>query len=314
MDRTEITPGAVVGRWTVLDDFQVSPKGKRKWLCRCQCGTRRYVLERSLKYGGSESCGCLAREKSSQANGYDLMGQTFGDLKVVGRSRKRTQMGAYWTCLCSCGYTCEVAASELVAGKKTHCGCKTVKNYAFTDITGQQFGRLTALYPTEKRGHGGSVVWHCRCSCGKELEVSYNDLAYGNQLSCGCRKKEHDQKVHSFLTHVDGTCIDMLKSEKIPRNNTSGVKGVYWNRGRYVAKIVFQKKQYFLGSYASVEEAARARKLAEEALVGEVVCFYEKWSEKARRDPQWADQNPIKIHVNKADSRDLQVTLEPALE
>lgn len=312
MARTEITPGAVIGRWTVLDDFQVSPKGETKWLCRCQCGTRRYVLARSLKYGGSESCGCLAREKSSQTNGYDLLGQIFGDLKVVGRSRKGGKMGAYWTCLCTCGYTCEVAASELVAGKKTHCGCKTVKNYAFTDITGQQFGRLTALHPTEKRSHGGSVVWHCRCSCGKEIDGSYNDLVYANLLSCGCQKKEHDQKLHSFLVHVDGTSVDMLKSKKLPSDNTTGYKGVYLYRGKYIAKIVFQKKQYFLGTYERIEDAAAARKEAEEILFDGVAEHYRKWKAYADQDPQWAKEHPISISVDRSNGG-ISVTMLPDL-
>ena len=56
----------------------------------------------------------------------------------------------------------------------------------------------------------------------------------------------------------------MLKSDKLPKNNTTGVRGVYRIWGKYVAKIVFQKKQYHLGSYDSLEEAALARREAEE--------------------------------------------------
>lgn len=313
MGRTEITPGAVIGRWTVLDDFQQSPKGEVKWLCRCQCGTRRYVLERSLKYGGSESCGCLAREKSREVNDYDLMGQTFGDLKVVGRSRKPTKMGTYWTCLCTCGYTCEATASELLSGKKTHCGCKTVKNYAYTDITNQKFGRLTALYPTEKRSSSGSVVWHFRCDCGKELDVAYNDVVYANQKSCGCQKKEHDQKLRTYLTHVDGTSVEMLKSKKIPTDNTTGYKGVYLVRGKYIAKIVFQKKQYFLGTYERIEDAAAARKEAEAVLFDGVAEHYRKWKTYADQDPAWARENPVSISVDRR-NKEIHVTMLPDLE
>lgn len=191
---------------------------------------------------------------------------------------------------------------------------KAEKSSPYTDITRQQFGRLTALYPTQKRSHSGSVVWHCQCTCGKELDASYNDLVYGSLCSCGCRKKEHDQKLRTFLTHVDGTCIDMLKSEKLPANNTTGVKGVYFNRGRYLAKIVFQKKQYCLGRYSSLEEAATARRLAETTINTEVVAFYEKWAQRAAQDETWAKRNPIRIHVSKAENQDLQVILEPALE
>ena len=305
--------GQRFGRWTVLDRCTPTPQGDRKYLCRCDCGTERYVLERSLLYGGSRSCGCLRREMARQATAYDLLGQTFGDLRVVGRSRKRTKMGAYWTCLCTCGYTCEATASELVSGRKTHCGCKSTKNYASADITGRRFGRLTAQHPTDQRDDKGSVIWHCLCDCGNEVDVSYNSLVYSNQISCGCKKKEHDQALGGFLVHVDGTSIDALKSSKLPSNNTTGVKGVYLVKGRYLAKIVFQHRQYSLGTYSSLDEAAQARKKAEEAIHGEVVSFYEKWSEKAAADPAWAKDNPIRIRVSKNTGAELRVQLQPEL-
>ena len=308
-----LTCGQRFGRWTVLGGCMTTPRGERKYLCRCDCGTERYVLERSLLYGGSQSCGCLRKEMAYQANAYNLLGQTFGELHVVEKSRKRTKMGSYWTCLCSCGYTCEATASELVSGRKTHCGCKSVKNNATSDITGQRFGRLIAQYSTKKRDAKGFVIWHCRCDCGNEADISYNSLVYCNQISCGCKKKEHDKALGGFLTHVDGTSIDALKSSKLPSNNTTGVKGVYLVKGRYLAKIVFQRRQYFLGTYPSVEEAAEARKKAEEAIHGEVISFYEKWSEKAAADPVWAKDNPIKISVSKSADAELRVQLQPDL-
>ena len=252
--------GQRFGRWTVLDGCITTPQSERKYLCRCDCGTERYVLEWSLQHGGSQSCGCLRMERARQATAYDLFGQTFGELKVVGRSRKRTKMGAYWTCLCSCGYTCEATAAELMSGRKTHCGCKSVKNYASADITCRRFARLTAQYSTKKRDTKGFVIWHCRCDCGNEINVSYNNLMYCGQQSCGCKKKEHDKALAGYLVHVDGTSIDALESDKTPKNNTTGVKGVYRIIDHYLAKIVFQHRQYSLGTYESLEAAAEARK------------------------------------------------------
>ena len=187
------------------------------------------------------------------------------------------------------------------------------KNYASSDITNRTYGRLTALYPTEKRDAKGFVVWHCRCTCGNEADVSYNSLVYCNQISCGCRKKEHDQALRGYLTHVDGTSIDALRSGKLPANNTSGVKGVYLIKGRYVAKIVFQHRQYFLGSYKTLSEAAEARGKAEQAICAEVVPFYERWAEKAKADPVWAGENPVRITVRKTASGELRVQLSPPL-
>lgn len=57
------------------------------------------------------------------------------------------------------------------------------------DITGQHFGRLTALYRD-----GWSDSWHsmwmCRCDCGKQVRVFKNNLLSGRTKSCGCLKRD----------------------------------------------------------------------------------------------------------------------------
>lgn len=306
--------GEVFGRWTVMNDRMIAPNGERKWLCRCSCGTERYVLERSLIYGGSKSCGCLRKEEATAAIAHDLAGQTFGELTVLRKAEtQRKNGGIRWRCLCSCGKELDVPATLLVTGKKTSCGCKTQKNYYSADIAGMRFHRLTALYPTEKRSQKGSVVWHCRCDCGNEVDVSYNELVYSNMKSCGCQKKEHDQVLSSFLTHVEGTSIEKIKSRKIPSNNTTGYKGVYFIKGKYVAKIVFQKKPYYLGSYDTLEEAVQARRNAEAVLFDGFLDFYERWKERADADPDWGRANPISIRVIQ-ENKELSVRMYPELE
>lgn len=53
--------GSTFGRWTVLKIK--SEKGKRtKCLCRCSCGTEKYVDSSSLRSGSTKSCGCLKNE------------------------------------------------------------------------------------------------------------------------------------------------------------------------------------------------------------------------------------------------------------
>lgn len=268
--------GEVFGRWTVMDDCMTVPNGERKWLCRCACGKERYVLERSLIYGGSKSCGCLRKEKATTAIAYDLDGQTFGELTVLRKA-------------------------------------ETQKNYYSTDIAGIRFHRLTALYPTGKRSGKGSVVWHCRCDCGNEVDVSYNELLYSNMKSCGCQKTEHNQALSSFLNHAEGTSIEMLKSKKVPTNNTTGYKGVYFIKGKYAAKIVFQKKQYYLGNYDTLEEAVQARCKAEKVLFDGFLDFYERWKQVAEANPAWGKANPISIRVLR-ENNELSVQMYPELE
>lgn len=316
--RTDEVPklkiGTKIGRWTVVGEQITAPNGQRKWLCRCDCGTERFVLERSLLYGGSSSCGCFRRERTSQALSPDLTGKQFGELTVL-RKMEHTESGAaQWLCRCSCGAECSVRGTLLLTGRKTRCsGRAHQKNYAFSDISGQRFGYLVALHPSRRYDKSGSVIWRCRCDCGKEADISYNSLMHSGQKSCGCRKKAHEEKLSTFLTHVAGTSVDMLRSKKIPSDNTTGYKGIYRVRGKYMAKIVFQKKQYFLGYYEDIMDAVEARKEAEKVLFEDVAEYFSQWKQCADTDPEWAERNPVQISVTKQGEK-LMVVLQPDLK
>ena len=46
------------------------------------------------------------------------------------------------------------------------------------DITGQQFGRLTALNIARKDSRG-ETIWHCICECGNPKDVLSSNLRKG---------------------------------------------------------------------------------------------------------------------------------------
>ena len=56
------------------------------------------------------------------------------------------------------------------------------------DLTGQVFGRLTAISVFGKNKYG-KTLWHCSCECGSVTLVSTGDLRSGNTKSCGCGQK-----------------------------------------------------------------------------------------------------------------------------
>lgn len=55
------------------------------------------------------------------------------------------------------------------------------------DITGQTFGRLTAIKFVRQERCG--AVWACRCECGSVGEASIGPLRNGHTRSCGCLVK-----------------------------------------------------------------------------------------------------------------------------
>lgn len=58
--------GKVFGRWTVIEFSHKDSQSRRVWLCECECGSIKAVLEYNLKSGRSTSCGCYHKETISK--------------------------------------------------------------------------------------------------------------------------------------------------------------------------------------------------------------------------------------------------------
>lgn len=56
--------GEKFGRWTIISESLKKLRGNKYWVCECDCGVVREVIQPSLKSGRSKSCGCLQREKA----------------------------------------------------------------------------------------------------------------------------------------------------------------------------------------------------------------------------------------------------------
>lgn len=138
------------------------------------------------------------------------------------------------------------------------------------DLTGQRFGRLTVLAPAENIG--GCTAWLCRCDCGRETVVITKRLRDGHRTSCGCDNENFGKPPNvagrASLTYVEGTCVEMIQSDTVRRNNTSGVTGVDWltRKRRWRASICFKGVRRSLGTFENFDDAVEARKRAEAEL------------------------------------------------
>lgn len=295
--------GQRFGKLTVIDRLQERQSGYQLWLCRCDCGSEVRANTRSLKRGTISSCGCTPKHNAKCGpKAEDLTGRRFGKLTVL--SRVENQRGRVtWRCRCDCGNEHIVVAQQLKSGKCKSCGCEWRKkgtNYA--DLTGQQFGRLTALYPTEKRSSKKSVYWHCRCSCGQEVDVTEGGLKDGSYKSCGCLKSELQKNIYTQLHLSGGTCVEILEKRKYRSDNTSGFRGVNLQKnGKYRASIGFKGVRFYLGTFNSMNEAVEARLEAEEQIHGGFLTAYYRWNRQAEEDPAWGKSNPLLFEVEKVD-------------
>lgn len=170
---------------------------------------------------------------------------------------RRTEDGdVIWKCRCGCGKEFEASSRKLLRGSVKDCGCKLNLTQKWI---GRRFGDLTVVAFEGKKDHRN--MWRCRCDCGNEVVVREICLKNGHTTSCGC-KVDPSRYCH----FVDGTFVEAIQARTMLKNNTSGVRGVYLNQRtqRWVARIGFRGKTYYLGSFENLEDAKKARKLGEE--------------------------------------------------
>lgn len=100
-------------------------------------------------------------------------------------------------------------------------GCKI-------DLTGQRFGRLTAISECAERKNGG-VVWECKCDCGNIVKVRANHLRKGAIVSCGCYNtdiiKKHG-RARTSLYHVWQCMKDRCENSNHPQYKDYGGRGI----------------------------------------------------------------------------------------
>lgn len=194
----------------------------------------------------------------------NIAGQRFGMLTAIRPTEERRSNSVVWECRCDCGKTVRRSVKTLTAGGSVSCGCAKKTN--MVDLAGRKFGMLTAIEPSDER-KGRSVVWRCRCDCGREIEASAYMLTSGQRVSCGCKREAEIAEMGRNLV-VDGTRPCMFNNK--PRSDSStGIRGVQYDKrsGLYYATLKFQGRRHWLGSYRSIQDAANARREAEETIV-----------------------------------------------
>lgn len=200
--------------------------------------------------------------------------QRFTRLVVIRETDKRNGK-RYALCRCDCGTVREFDIYNLLSGRVKSCGCLSRENLkrgrqaVARDLAGKTFGRLTAIRSEDVR-KGGSIVWTCACTCGNVVSVPARDLVSGNTTSCGCVVVDHARSLKEYNERyiVDGAFLPLLK-QKTQHNSTTGIKGVSVHRTKsgkvkYQANITIKGKRIYLGIYPTIEQAAEARRRAEE--------------------------------------------------
>lgn len=172
----------------------------------------------------------------------DLTGERFGKLLVVEKDKPYiSPKGKYvtmWKCKCDCGNETTVATQKLRKGHTTSCGCEKHNNMGrpsqVENLIGQKFGRLTVIRSLSmKERKCKTFKWLCKCDCGNETTTSTQKLMNGDQVSCGCQKKERvgqlNRKYKCTNKHLYGVYKAMVNrcvNKKDPSYHNYGGRGI----------------------------------------------------------------------------------------
>lgn len=171
--------GNKYGALTVLE-YTKDKNNRGAWRCRCNCGNEKIVRGPDLRSGRITTCGqsgCIEKIKRN-GNFKDLTGQIFGRLTVLEINQTTSTKRLSWLCRCNCGNIVSITGENLTSGQTKSCGClrkELAHENGRKDITNQRFGKLVALYSTKQNSHG-VYLWMCQCDCGKQKQVTINEL------------------------------------------------------------------------------------------------------------------------------------------
>jgi hypothetical protein len=121
--------GKKFGRLTVLMFWSGRHRATFKFMCQCDCGTRKPILLQNLIYGRNPSCGCVTRERNIEQNkerakerANKLIGKRFGMLTIEGFAFTRFNT-CYVACKCDCGERNNFHLTSIEKGNTKSCGC-----------------------------------------------------------------------------------------------------------------------------------------------------------------------------------------------
>lgn len=270
--------GQRFGRLVVVGEERMN--GRKKLVCKCDCGNEMSVREDSLKSGNTRSCGCLQKEhaiKAGKQNGKlshykDITGLKYSKLTTIRKTGSNKNKMMMWLCQCECGNLKEVSQNDLQSKGVQSCGCLH-KDVTVNDLTNKKFGRLTVLGDSGvRKNNHNNVVWSCLCECGNVSNINSRDLISGSSQSCGClqvdvaRETLKDTSIKTDKwNRKESTKLTSL-DQKLSSTNTSGYKGVTWDKSRkkWVSQITLQGRHMNLGRFSNKQDAINARKEAED--------------------------------------------------
>ena len=136
----------------------------------------------------------------------EIAGQKFTRLTAIERVGQNKNGCFLWLFKCDCGNEKITTTSDVISKRVQSCGCLLRKKVI--DITGEKYGRLTAVRLVENGSRKWKTKWLFKCDCGNEIVLSANAARRGNTKSCGCLRREVSAaKSRDALKLAQAACV-----------------------------------------------------------------------------------------------------------
>ena len=230
------------------------------------------------------------------------IGKVYGVLQVLSADANYASKYKHYFIKClKCGKVFSDTGQNIVKHQNSGCiECRKAHKYAkmvdaARQYIGKKSGRLEIVDIIGFRPYCGcnQMFAAVRCDkCGELSEVPLSKVKSEAIFECAKCAREYLKEGSRIVraSAVDGTLITEIDGRREKnKNNTSGHNGVSLCRdGKWIAYINFRRKQYHLGYFDRIEDAAAARKIAEKSIYGDFLKWYaenyaEQWEKIKQR-------------------------------
>lgn len=217
----------------------------------------------------------------------NMTGKKFGMLTIIEPAGALKNGEMFWRCRCDCGNETVTRGSLLRNGTTKSCGC-------YRKIAAQKFRKQNEYIVVGTTAYvsmpNSKQKMLCDVDDWDKLKNFRWHLSHGYATTNMPRSSGSTQKTkrfHSFLLNTDhGLMCDHINRNKLDnrksnlrvvtatenvlnrdiyRNNTSGYRGVSFNKpkNKWAARLTYNKKVIALGYFSEIMDAVEARRAGE---------------------------------------------------
>lgn len=216
--------GRKSGKLTVVKMSENQETNKEiMWTCICECGNYVDVAGSLIRTYKTKSCGCSNRMKS-------LVGNKFGHLTVIEQALKLGGRAAY-RCICDCGNTTVVQATNLKSGNTKSCGCQIAKGHGIQkriyDVWFTMMRRCYSVDHLSYKYYGARGIEVCKEWRGNDGAENFAKWAYANGYDENAKQGKCTlDRINNDGNYEPSNCrwVDMKTQASNKRNSKNSIK------------------------------------------------------------------------------------------